>query len=100
MSEHQYWTSRIDYIIVLSELLALHNKIGAKRHHKKVNKILADGLEWMTKAWDHNPEKLFSAFSEMLAEVLKYFQRDERQWDNMQLKELRKLLSQHCRELK
>ncbi|KAJ1674296.1 hypothetical protein EV182_003568 [Spiromyces aspiralis] len=113
MSKHRYWTSRIDYIMVLSELLghlnssysmiphnnsdhkllmvvlvlpsevppqtvkhsyrALHNKIGAKQHCKKVNKILANGLEWMTKAWDHDPEKLFLAFSKMLAKVLKYF---------------------------
>ncbi|KAJ1676718.1 hypothetical protein EV182_007626, partial [Spiromyces aspiralis] len=61
----------------------------------KVNKILANGLEWMTKVWDCDPEKLFPAFSEMLAKVLEYFQRDKRQWDNMQLKELRKLLSQY-----
>ncbi|KAJ1677460.1 hypothetical protein EV182_006128 [Spiromyces aspiralis] len=74
---------------------APHNEIGAKRHHKKVNKILADGLEQMTKAQDCDPEKLFSAFSKTLAKVLEYFQRDKRQWDNMQLKELRKLLSQH-----
>ncbi|KAJ1678256.1 hypothetical protein EV182_004439 [Spiromyces aspiralis] len=140
MSEHRYWTSRIDYVMVPSELLghpnssystiphnnldhkslmvvlvppseappqttkhsyrALHNEIGAKRHCKKVNKILADGLEQMTKAWDHDPEKLFPAFSGMLAEVLEYFQRDERQWDKMQLKELGKLLSQHRRESK
>ncbi|KAJ1671025.1 hypothetical protein EV182_007865 [Spiromyces aspiralis] len=79
---------------------ALHNEIGAKQHCKKVNKILADGLEWMTKVWDCNPEKLFSAFSKMLAKVLEYFQRDERQRDNMQLKELGKLLSQHHRESK